>query len=152
MQVIIGAILQSQLQTTGSLERKSAIVVVVFVCVFVMAFAWSWGPLGWLIPSEIFPLETRTAGFAFAVSSNMFFTFLIAQVFLSMLCHMRAGIFFFFAAWILFMGFFALFLLPETKNVPIDVMVERVWKQHRIWRRFMVDDNEGSKNSGVNTA
>ncbi|KAJ0034194.1 hypothetical protein Pint_24848 [Pistacia integerrima] len=151
-QVIIGAILQSQLQTTGSLGKTSAILVVVFVCVFVMAFAWSWGPLGWLIPSEVFPLETRTAGFAFAVSSNMFFTFLIAQVFLSMLCHMRAGIFFFFAAWILFMGFFALFLLPETKNVPIDVMVERVWKQHRIWRRFMVDADEGNKNSGANVA
>ncbi|KAJ0093194.1 hypothetical protein Patl1_25398 [Pistacia atlantica] len=151
-QVIIGAILQSQLQTTGSLGKTSAIMVVVFVCAFVMAFAWSWGPLGWLIPSEIFPLETRTAGFAFAVSSNMFFTFLIAQVFLSMLCHMRAGIFFFFAAWILFMGFFALFLLPETKNVPIDVMLERVWKQHRIWRRFMVDADEGNKNSGANVA
>lgn len=152
MQVVIGAILQSQLQTTGSLSKGSAIVVVLFVCLFVMAFAWSWGPLGWLIPSEIFPLQTRTAGFAFAVSSNMLFTFLIAQAFLSMLCHMRAGIFFFFAAWILIMGLFALFLLPETKNVPIDVMVERVWKQHGIWKRFMVDANEGSRYSEHNIA
>ncbi|XP_044500032.1 sugar transport protein 8 [Mangifera indica] len=151
-QVVIGAILQSQLQTTGSLSKGSAIVVVLFVCLFVMAFAWSWGPLGWLIPSEIFPLQTRTAGFAFAVSSNMLFTFLIAQAFLSMLCHMRAGIFFFFAAWILIMGLFALFLLPETKNVPIDVMVERVWKQHGIWKRFMVDANEGSRYSEHNIA
>ncbi|KAL3727326.1 hypothetical protein ACJRO7_032117 [Eucalyptus globulus] len=141
-QIIIGVLLLLHLKPTGSLDSTEAIVVVVLVCVFVMGFAWSWGPLGWLIPSETFPLETRTAGFSFAVSSNMLFTFIIAQAFLSMLCHMKAGIFFFFAAWILVMGLFALFLLPETKGVPVDLMVERVWKQHWFWKRYMIDDDE----------
>ncbi|KAK2646972.1 hypothetical protein Ddye_022167 [Dipteronia dyeriana] len=136
-QIAIGVILLLNLNATNLLTRAEAIVVVFLVCLFVMAFAWSWGPLGWLIPSETFPLETRTAGFAFAVSSNMFFTFLIAQAFLSMMCHLRAYIFIFFAGWILVMFMFALFLLPETKNVPIDVMVERVWKQHPVWKKFM---------------
>ncbi|KAI5573415.1 hypothetical protein BDE02_10G079000 [Populus trichocarpa] len=136
-QTAIGGILLAFLTTTGSLTKLQAAFVVVLVCMFVMSFAWSWGPLGWLIPSETFPQETRTAGFAFAVSSNMLFTFLIAQAFLSMLCHMRAFIFFFFAGWILKMGLFVYFLLPETKNVPIDLMVERVWKQHPVWKRFM---------------
>ncbi|CAL9210168.1 unnamed protein product [Musa hybrid cultivar] len=45
----------------------------------ISAFAWSWGPLGWLVPSEIFPLEIRSAGQSITVSVNMFFTFLIAQ-------------------------------------------------------------------------
>ncbi|XP_057958398.1 sugar transport protein 6-like [Malania oleifera] len=147
-QMAIGGILLAKLSETNSLNKGQAIVVVLLVCTFVMSFAWSWGPLGWLIPSETFPLETRTAGFAFAVSSNMLFTFLIAQVFLSMLCHMRAFIFFFFSAWIFFMGLFVLFLLPETKNVPIDAMVERVWKPHPVWRRFM-DDDSGSKNKNM---
>ncbi|CAM8940610.1 unnamed protein product [Rhodiola kirilowii] len=139
-QCAIGAILLAKLDSANSLERGPAAVVVVLVCTFVMSFAWSWGPLGWLIPSETFPLETRTAGFAFAVSSNMFFTFLIAQVFLSMMCTLKASIFFFFAAWIVIMGLFVIFLVPETKNVPIDVMNERVWKQHPVWKRFMSDD------------
>ena len=39
-----------------------AIAVLFFTCLFVSGFAWSWGPLGWLIPSEIQPLETRSAG------------------------------------------------------------------------------------------
>lgn len=139
-QVAIGVILSLDLTATGSLSRPEALVVVILVCVYVMAFAWSWGPLGWLIPSETFPLETRTAGYAFAVSSNMMFTFVIAQAFLSMLCNMQAGIFFFFAAWILVMGLFALFLLPETKGIPIDDMTERVWKQHWFWKRFMDEE------------
>lgn len=129
------------MKATNDLEQSVAIWVVVLVCLFVSSFAWSWGPLGWLIPSETFPLETRTAGFAFAVSSNMLFTFVIAQAFLSMMCHMKAGIFFFFAAWIVVMATFVIFLLPETKNVPIDEMTERVWKKHWYWKRF-VDHGE----------
>lgn len=130
-----------KLSDTGSLDKGLAALVVVFVCTFVMSFAWSWGPMGWLIPSETFPLETRTAGFAFAVSSNMLFTFVIAQLFLSMMCHMKAYIFFFFSAWIIVMGLFVIFLLPETKGVPIDSMVERVWKKHPVWKNCFEDDD-----------
>ncbi|TYJ17593.1 hypothetical protein E1A91_A09G062100v1 [Gossypium mustelinum] len=140
-QVIIGIILFKGLKATGAnLSKGEAIFVVVLVCTFVMGFAWSWGPLGWLIPSETFPLETRSVGFAFAVSTNMLFTFVIAQAFLSMLCKMQAGIFFFFAAWIIIMGVFTWFLLPETKGVPVDSMVDKVWKQHWFWRCFVAED------------
>ncbi|MCL7026647.1 hypothetical protein MKW94_012850 [Papaver nudicaule] len=141
-QTIIGVILTIKLKATGSLGRGEAILVVLLVCLYVMSFAWSWGPLGWLIPSETFPLETRTTGFAFAVSANMLFTFVIAQAFLSMMCHLRAGIFFFFAAWILVMGLFVIFFLPETKGVPIDDVIERVWKQHWFWKKYMDCDDD----------
>ena len=39
-------------------------------CVFVSAFAWSWGPLGWLVPAEVQPLETRSVGQGINVSVN----------------------------------------------------------------------------------
>ena len=38
------------------------VAVIVFICLFVAWFGWSWGPLGWLVPNEIQPLETRSAG------------------------------------------------------------------------------------------
>ncbi|EPS64536.1 hypothetical protein M569_10244 [Genlisea aurea] len=139
-QVSIGAILLTHLKPTGSLEKSMAGVVVLLVCSFVMSFAWSWGPMGWLIPTEIYPIETRAAGFAVAVSTNMMFTFLIAQAFLSMMCHMKAYIFFFFSAWIVAMGLFAYFLLPETKGIPIEHVEERVWKVHPVWSKFFKDD------------
>ena len=136
-QVCIGSILAAKLSSTSSLDKELSFAVVFLICFFISGFAWSWGPLGWLIPSETFPLETRTAGYAFAVSSNMLFTFIIAQAFLSMMCHMRAFIFFFFAMWIVIMFVFVVVLLPETKGVPIDEMTERVWKKHWFWKRFM---------------
>lgn len=34
----------------------------VFISVYVNGFAWSWGLLGWLGPSKMFPLEIRHAG------------------------------------------------------------------------------------------
>lgn len=78
---------------SDGLTHGLAILVVVMVCIFITSFAWSWGPLGWLIPSEIFLLETCSAGQSVTVCVNMLFTFIIAQVFLSMLCHMKYAIF-----------------------------------------------------------
>ncbi|XVF87586.1 hypothetical protein PTKIN_Ptkin18bG0132200 [Pterospermum kingtungense] len=122
----------------GDLPKWYAIVVVLFICIYVAGFAWSWGPLGWLVPSEIFPLEIRSAAQSINVSVNMFFTFLVAQVFLMMLCHMKFGLFLFFAFFVLIMSIFIYFFLPETKGIPIEEM-NRVWKSHWFWSRFVED-------------
>lgn len=118
-------------------------VVVTLVVIFVAGFAWSWGPICWLISSEIYPLETRNAGYFFAVSMNMLCTFIIAQAFLSMLCHMRWGIFFFFAGWLVISCTFAAVMLPETKGIPIDEMIDRAWKKHWFWKTYFKNDDNG---------
>ncbi|CAN6333164.1 unnamed protein product [Urochloa humidicola] len=129
------------------IDRAWAVMVVAMVGVFTSSFAWSWGPLGWLVPSEMFPLEARAAGQSVAVCTNLLFTFVMAQAFLSMLCRLKYAIFAFFAVWDFVMSLFVLFFLPETKNVPIEEMTERVWKQHWFWKRFVVnDDGRGGNN------
>jgi hypothetical protein len=145
-QTAVGGIMLVHVRADNEPSRSWAVAIVVLICVYVSSFAWSWGPLGWLIPSETFPLETRTAGFSFAVSSNMLFTFLIAQAFLSMMCSMRAFIFFFFAVWVVAMATFVLALLPETKGVPIDEMVDRVWRRHWFWKRCFANADEARVN------
>ncbi|XP_057857500.2 sugar transport protein MST4 [Cryptomeria japonica] len=147
-QVIIGILLATGLKEDEDISKGMAIVIVLMVCTFVSAFAWSWGPLAWLIPSETFPLETRSAGQSVTVCVNLFFTFVIAQAFLSMLCHFKYGIFLFFAGLVLIMSTFVLFLLPETKNVPIEEMTEKVWRQHWLWKKYvtdsdLIDDEDG---------
>ncbi|KAL5982031.1 Sugar transport protein mst4 [Asimina triloba] len=140
-QAVIAVVLGIKVKDhSDSLSHGYAILVVVMVCTFVSSFAWSWGPLGWLIPSETFPLETRSAAQSVTVSVNLFFTFLIAQAFLSMLCHLKYGIFIFFSAWVFIMGLFVIYFLPETKGVPIEEMMDKVWKRHRIWKSFVDAD------------
>ncbi|KAJ8749696.1 hypothetical protein K2173_012247 [Erythroxylum novogranatense] len=142
-QCSIGGIIAVHLKTTNVMARHDAIPVIFLICLFLAGFAWSWGPLCWLIPSEIYPLETRTSGYFLAVSMNMFCTFLVAQSFLTLLCHMRAGIFFFFATWLATMCIFALTMLPETKGIPIDEMAERAWKRHWFWKKYFNNYENG---------
>ncbi|CAA7395464.1 unnamed protein product [Spirodela intermedia] len=142
-QVVIAVVLGVKVtDVRNDLGKGWAVLVVVMVCTFVSSFAWSWGPLGWLIPSETFPLETRSAGQSVTVCVNLLFTFVIAQAFLSMLCHFKFGIFVFFSGWVVVMSTFVLFFLPETKNVPIEEMADRVWRQHWFWKRYLEDDVE----------
>ncbi|PRQ37086.1 putative major facilitator, sugar transporter, major facilitator superfamily [Rosa chinensis] len=140
-QIAVGVMiaLQFGLSGQGTFTNAEANWVLVFICGYVAAFAWSWGPLGWLVPSEICPLEIRSAGQAINVSVNMFFTFLIGQGFLTMLCHLKFGLFFFFAGWVTVMTIFVAFFLPETKNVPIEEM-NRVWKAHWFWGKYIPDE------------
>ncbi|GAA0170714.1 secondary carrier transporter [Lithospermum erythrorhizon] len=148
-QVVIAIVLGIKVTDhSGNLSKGFAIFVVVLICTFVSAFAWSWGPLGWLIPSETFPLETRSAGQSVTVCVNLLFTFVIAQAFFPTLCFFKFGIFLFFSGWVLIMSFFVLFLLPETKNIPIEEMTDRLWKKHWLWKRFMVDNVDGEIGTG----
>ncbi|KAK2383063.1 sugar carrier protein C [Trifolium repens] len=126
----------------GELPKWYAIVVVLFICSYVAAFSWSWGPLGWLVTSEIFPLEIRSAAQSVNVSVNMFCTFFVAQVFLTLLCHMKFGLFIFFAFFVVVMTIFVYFMLPETKGIPIEEM-GKVWKGHSYWSRFVDNDDKG---------
>ncbi|BAB63495.2 putative monosaccharide transport protein [Oryza sativa Japonica Group] len=137
-QFILGTLIAVKFGTAGvaNISRGYAIVVVLCICVFVSAFAWSWGPLGWLVPSEIFPLEIRSAAQSVVVVFNMAFTFIIAQIFLMMLCHLKFGLFYFFGAMELIMTGFVFFFLPETKGIPIEEM-DRIWGKHWYWRRFV---------------
>ncbi|KAK3124211.1 hypothetical protein QOZ80_7BG0583380 [Eleusine coracana subsp. coracana] len=139
-QVVVGTLIAIKFGTSGigDIPKGYAAAVVLFICLYVAGFAWSWGPLGWLVPSEIFPLEIRPAGQSINVSVNMLFTFVIAQAFLTMLCHLKFGLFYFFAGWVVIMTIFIALFLPETKNVPIEEMVH-VWKSHWFWSKFIGD-------------
>ncbi|CAN0902328.1 Hexose carrier protein HEX6 [Linum grandiflorum] len=135
-QILVGAIMAAELGDHGGIGKQYAVVVIVLISNYVAGFGLSWGPLGWLVPSEIFPMEIRSAGQSIVVAVSFLFTFAVAQSFLEMLCHFKAGIFFFFGAWVVVMTVFIQLLLPETKGVPIEKMDE-VWTEHWFWSRVV---------------
>ncbi|KAI3458328.1 hypothetical protein Pfo_014991 [Paulownia fortunei] len=140
-QMTVGGIMAAKLGDHDGLSKVDAYVVLAMISIYIAGFGLSWGPLGWLIPSEIFPLEIRSAGQSITVAVNFLFTFLVGQTFLSMLCHFKSGIFFFFGGWVAVMTGFVYLLLPETKNIPIEQM-DRIWREHWIWNKIVGDNKE----------
>ncbi|KAG8381558.1 hypothetical protein BUALT_Bualt06G0134100 [Buddleja alternifolia] len=136
--MMIGGIMAAKLGEHGGLSKGYSILILVLICIYVSGFGLSWGPLSWLVPSEIFPLEIRSAGQSITVAVGFLSTIIVAQSLLAMLCHFKYAIFFIFGVWVVLMTAFVYILLPETKDVPIEKM-EKIWKEDRFWNRYVGD-------------
>ncbi|CAL0330918.1 unnamed protein product [Lupinus luteus] len=134
--VAVGVSLAKEFGHGKELSKGISIFLVLMIFLFVLAYGRSWGPLGWLVPSEIFPLEIRSSAQSVVVCVNMVFTALVAQLFLLSLCHLKYGIFLLFAGLIFLMSCFVFFLLPETKKVPIEE-VYLLFENHWFWKKIV---------------
>lgn len=133
-QAVVGGIMAAKLGDHGVMSSGYAKLMLLFLSLYVAGFGWSWGPLPWLV-SEMFPLEIRPVGQSIVVMAGLLFNALMAQSLLSLLCHMKWGIFFFFGGWVLLMTVFVFLFLPETAGLPLERM-GRVWRGHWYWKRF----------------
>ncbi|KAK7311627.1 hypothetical protein RJT34_09884 [Clitoria ternatea] len=134
---------------TKDISKDNAVLVLVLLCFYSAGFGWSWGPLTWLIPSEIFPVKIRTTGQSIAVAVQFITVFILSQTFLSMLCHFKFAAFLFYAGWIIIMTLFVIFFLPETKGIPLESMYT-IWGKHWFWRRFVKGQVDQENQSSVN--
>ncbi|TVU14361.1 hypothetical protein EJB05_37824, partial [Eragrostis curvula] len=129
---------------TMPLNYATAVLVLICMCTF--SFGVSWAPLRWVVPSEIYPVEVRSAGQAMTISITLCISFVELQVFIRLLCAMKYAVFLLFAACLLAMTVFVAVFLPETKGVPMETM-RSAWARHWFWRRFVKDaGNENSHN------
>ncbi|KAL6650831.1 hypothetical protein ACP70R_009756 [Stipagrostis hirtigluma subsp. patula] len=124
-----------------TMSREYAMAMLVLMCFYTSSFGMSWGPLKWVVPSEIYPMEVRSAGQAMTVAIALCLSFAQTQVFVSLLCAMKYAIFLFYAGWVLVMTAFVAAFLPETKGVPLEAM-GAVWARHWYWRRFAKDGRQ----------
>ncbi|CAO2042512.1 unnamed protein product [Urochloa humidicola] len=124
-----------------TMPRNYATGVLVLICMCTFSFGLSWAPLRWVVPSEIYPAEVRSAGQAMSISITLCISFFELQVFIAMLCAMKYAVFLFYAAWLLAMTVFIVVFLPETKGVPLEAM-QSVWARHWYWRMYAKDANK----------
>lgn len=134
-EVIVGILIKYNFQSPGNTSMAASIIA--FICIYVAGFAWSWGPLGWLVPSEIQPMETRAAGMGITTFTNFIFTFLIGQTFLTMLCTMEFGVFFMFAGFVVLMTIFIILCVPETAGVPVEEIDRIIVQKHWLWSKVV---------------
>lgn len=117
-----------------------SIIPVLSIMVYSASFMFSWGPICWVLISEIFPNTIRSQAVAIAVAFQWIFNFIVSSTFLPMY-NMRLGSmgvsfghFFSYALYGVICVVAALFvwkLVPETKGKTLEDMT-RLWKKDKI--------------------
>jgi len=89
--------------------------------VYVGCFAFSLGPIVWILISEIFPLQVRGMGMSISTLANWVGNFLVSQFFLTMLHRLGTpGTFATYAFMCIVTIFFIRATVPETKNELLE--------------------------------
>ena len=70
-QVILAVVLAKYHRYGEALTSATSVGVLIIICAYVIGHAIGLGPLGWLYPTEVQPLETRAAGAGINTASNM---------------------------------------------------------------------------------
>ncbi|CAG8187962.1 unnamed protein product [Penicillium olsonii] len=94
----------------------------VFIWIYIANFAYSIGCVNWIMPSEIFPPCVRSKGVSIAIGTNWLTNFIVALITPRMLESITFGTFYFFLAFCVILFVWVIFLVPETKGVPIEEM------------------------------
>lgn len=129
-QIIVGSV-----GSTLPESHSANIVLVFFVCLFIFFFAASWGPVAWVVTSEIYPLKVRAKSMSISTASNWLLNFAIAfgTPYLVEKGHgyanIGAKIFFIWASFCLLAFVFVWAMIFETSKISleqIDELYERV--------------------------
>ena len=115
------------------------VIAVISIMVYSASFMFSWGPICWVLISEIFPNTIRGAAVAIAVAFQWIFNFIVSSTFLPMY-NMRLGDMgenfghmFAYALYGIICVAAAIFvakLVPETKGKTLEDMTN-LWKNRK---------------------
>jgi hypothetical protein len=112
---------------------------VLLVCAHVACFAYSWGPVAWVVPSEIFPLGVRGKAVSLTTTVNWLGNFCVGEIVPPLLSRWGVGgTFYTIAASLTCALVFTLLIGRETKGVTLERM-EHVFRVQGTeqWRTYM---------------
>lgn len=100
----------------------------VFIIVYTASFMMSWGPICWVLISEIFPNKIRGKAVAIAVAAQWAANYLISSTYPSMMEFSGGMTYGFYALMSILSFIFVWKMVPETKGKTLEEM-EHVWKK-----------------------
>lgn len=111
----------SEALTAESVAMSSAIITVVAICSFVAFFSMGWGPIAYVISSEIFPLKHRSKALGWSMFVNRVVSGAVAFTFLSLSEAITlTGTFGVFCAITIISLVFIACIVPETKGRTLE--------------------------------
>jgi SP family xylose:H+ symportor-like MFS transporter len=100
----------------------------VFIIIYTASFMMSWGPICWVLISEIFPNKIRGRAVAIAVAAQWAANYLISSTYPAMMELSSAGTYWFYGIMSVLSFVFVWKMVPETKNKTLEEM-EHLWKK-----------------------
>lgn len=119
--VVVGAVI-AKYGTLLSDHPSAGWAGIAFVYIYDINFSYSWAPIGWVLPSEIFSLGIRSKAIAITTSSTWMNNFIIGLVSPKMIKNITYGTYFIFASFSLIALIFTYFFIPETRNRTLEEM------------------------------
>ncbi|MEO1009918.1 MAG: sugar porter family MFS transporter [Bacteroidota bacterium] len=108
-------------------EVDNTYVLMTFILTFIACFAFSFGPVLWVLLSEIYPLKIRGAAMSIATMAVWVGTTFVGQMTPWLLENLRPhGTFWFFASCMVPAIYLAVRVLPETKGKTLEE-IENYW-------------------------
>ena len=123
----------------SNIVEVAPIVPVASIMIYSASFMFSWGPICWVLISEIFPNTIRSSAVAIAVAFQWIFNFIVSSTFIPLynmeMGHMGAkfGHCFVYAMYGIICVIAALFvykLVPETKGKTLEDMT-KLWRKQK---------------------
>ena len=101
----------------------------IFIIIYTASFMMSWGPICWVLISEIFPNTIRSQAVAIAVAMQWVANFLVSSTFPSLSAWSVGGTYLIYAVMSLLSAIFVWKMVPETKGKTLEEM-SALWR-HR---------------------
>lgn len=105
------------------------IMALVFIIIYSASFMMSWGPVCWVLISEIFPNTIRGKAIAVAVAAQWIANFLVSSTFPALSEWNIGCTYLIYAAFGLLSAIFVLVFVPETKGKTLEEM-SSLWKKN----------------------
>ena len=100
----------------------------VFIIVYTASFMMSWGPICWVLISEIFPNKIRGRAVAIAVVAQWAANYFISSTYPSMMEFSGAVTYGFYGVMSVLSFLFVWKMVPETKGKTLEEM-EKIWEK-----------------------